>query len=224
MFIYRFRLADGRFLEFTINPSRVYTEELDAQTHAAWARLSHHRCACCPLEEAHVRHCPVAVDLQPVIEAFSSVASTAEAEVVVISPEREYRRQCPVQRGLNSMLGLLMATSACPILGRLRHLANFHLPFANHEETLFRTVGAYLIRQYFVYRAGGEPDFTLEGLDAQYRQLTEVNTYFAERIRAASGEDASSNAVVLFWSLSYLVNVSLEEQLTAEQALFAPEY
>ncbi len=224
MFTYRFGLTDGRCLEFTIHPSRVYTEEMDAQTHAAWTLLSHYQCACCPLSPEHVRHCPVAVDLQPVIAAFSNVPSSSEAEVVVISPEREYRRRCPVQRGLNSMLGLLMATSGCPILGRLRHLANFHLPFANHEETLFRTVGAYLIRQYFVYRAGGEPDFTLAGLEAQYRELTEVNTYFAERIRTASGEDASSNAVVLFWSLSYLVNASLEEQLTAEKELFVPDF
>ncbi|MDX2109430.1 MAG: hypothetical protein SFY80_04235 [Verrucomicrobiota bacterium] len=223
MFEYTFELANGRQLQFAIDPQRAYTGEIDAADHVEWARLGYHQCPSCPFSTDQVRHCPVAVDIQPIIDAFADIASSDEATVTVRGPEREYKRTCPVQRGLNSMLGLVMATSGCPILGRLRHMANFHLPFSTQEETLFRTVGSYLIRQYFVFRAGGEPDLLLTGLDAQYRELGEVNTSFAERIRHAAPNDASANAVVLFWSLSFLVNSSLDEQMSEEKGLFASD-
>lgn len=220
MFTYTFRFADGRESVFTVDPKRGFSLEADLGDQAPWTRLERHQCPTCPLLPGQIRHCPPAVDLQPVVQAFAGIAPSGRVEVRVTAPQREYRRECDVQTGLNSLLGLIMATSGCPVLARFRGMARFHLPFSTAEETLFRTVGAYLIRQFFIMRDGGEPDLSLEGLDAQYRQLIEVNTAFAERIREAAPEDASANAIVQFWSISYLVNNSLGEQLEDERAHF----
>src|SRR5262249_33669487 len=114
---------------------------------------------------------------------------------------------------LGSLLGLVMASSGCPILGELRGLARFHLPFAEFEETLFRTVGLYLLRQYFVARDGGVPDFELAGLGRLYEDLQEVNRALQRRMEGVSPRDASINAVTMLFSLSALVALSLEAGL-----------
>jgi len=127
--------------------------------------------------------------------------------------DRSYEMDCDVQTALGSLLGLAMASSACPILGQLRGLARFHLPFAEFEETLFRTVGLYLLRQYFIAKDGGIPDFELVGLAELYDELQEVNRAFKRRIEAISPRDASINAVTLLASLSALVAMSLDSGL-----------
>lgn len=223
MFTYSFQLADGRILKYEIDPERAADPARDQGEHPYWTRLGNHQCPACPLSTQDTRHCPVALDIAPVVEDFADISSVEQAIVSVTAPNRTYSRKCDVQVGLNSMLGLLMATSGCPLLGRLRHLANFHLPFASTEESLFRIVGGYLIQQYFIFKDGGTPDLDLQKLDAFYQDLSDVNTAFADRIREAIRNDAGANAVVLFWSMSYLVKFSLAEQMEQERRIFAPD-
>ncbi len=223
MFIYTFQLTDGRVLKYEINPDRTIDPSRDKQENPFWTRLNHHQCPACPLTTLDTKHCPVALDIAPVVEDFADISSVEQALVTVTAPKRVYTRECDVQVGLSSMLGLLMATGGCPILGRLRHLANFHLPFASTEESLFRIVGGYLIQQYFIFKDGGTPDLDLQHLDTFYQDLSDVNTAFADRIRDAIRNDAGANAVVLFWSMSYLVKFSLAEQMEQERKIFAPD-
>jgi hypothetical protein len=110
-------------------------------------------------------------------------------------------------------MGLIMATSSCPILSQLKGLARYHLPFATMEETLFRTVGSYLLKQYFEFQNGFTADLDLKGLDEQYRELSRVNRSFIMRIRAASQLDANVNAVGTYVSISEEVSYSLQDQL-----------
>lgn len=222
MFTYTYQLANGRTLKYEIDPARTIDVSRDQQEHPFWTRLGNHQCPACPLSQETVKHCPVALDIAPMVEDFADISSVEQAIVTVTAPRRTYTRECDVQVGLSSMLGLLMATGGCPILGRLRHLANFHLPFASTEESLFRIVGGYLIQQYFVFKDGGTPDLNLEKLDTFYEELSDVNTAFADRIRDAIRNDAGANAVILFWSMSYLVKFSLGEQMDEERKLFAP--
>jgi hypothetical protein len=223
MIHYCFQIKSGKTLHFDINPERVYSPEEDKKPHADWTVLGFKQCTNCPLSKDQFRHCPVAVDLQNIISDFSAIVSFETATVVVSTPNREIRKECDVQTGLNSMMGLVMATSGCPILAHLKNLANFHLPFSTYEDTLFRTVGGYLIKQYFINKRGGKPDLELKGLDQFYRDLGTVNSCFVERINAAVKEDASANAVVLYWSISSIVNASLDDQLNNEKKLFAPD-
>ncbi len=223
MIQYTFNLKSGKVLRFEIDPDRVYSREEDEKPHAGWTKLGFHQCDNCPLSAEKTQHCPPAVDLQKVIEDFSEISSVETARVEVKSPQRETWKECDVQTGLNSMMGLLMATSGCPVLSHLKNLANFHLPFSTYEDTLFRTVGGYLIKQFFICKRGGKPDMDLKGLDDFYRALGVVNSCFVERINATAKEDASSNAVVIYWSISSIVNASIEDQLMNEKKLFAPD-
>ena len=205
MIQYNFQLKSGKSLRFDIDPERSYTADEDRKDLAEWTKLPFKQCTNCPLAKEKYQHCPVAVDLVKVIGDFSNTASFETATVIVQSPSREIKKECDVQTGLNSMLGLIMATSGCPILSHLKNLANFHLPFSTYEETLFRTVGGFLIKQYFIHKRGGKPDLDLKGLDQFYRDLGVVNSCFVERIQAATEQDASANAVVLYWSISSIV-------------------
>ncbi|HEV8629267.1 MAG TPA: hypothetical protein VGV61_03050 [Thermoanaerobaculia bacterium] len=207
---YEFTLADGRVHRFVVGAQddAPTTSELPA-----WTALSFHQCGNCPLSSEQSPRCPAAVDVFRIAERFADKLSYERVHVRVARGDRSHEIDCDVQTGLGSLLGLVMASSRCPILGELRGLARFHLPFAQFEETLFRTVGLYLLRQYFVARDGGVPDFELRGLAALYDNLQEVNRAFKRRIEGASSRDASINAVTLLFSLSALVAMSLDSGL-----------
>ena len=159
--------------------------------------------------------CPAAVDAAPILDKFSHVPSTVRMKVTMRNAERVCSKETDAQMGLQALLALVMASSACPILGRLRSQAIFHLPFATIDETLYRTVGDYLIKQYFIMKDGGQPDFALTGLDALYRDLAILNVHFFSRIQAACTKDANLNAVVVLRSLSEIVSMSLDERLVS---------
>ena len=141
----------------------------------------------------------------------------------VTTPERTYVKQCDVQTGLRALMGLVMATSGCPVLSKLKGLAHYHLPFATVEETTFRTVSLYLLRQYFVQRDGGVPDLALRGLLTYYEELQDLNQAFQNRLRAASARDANLNAINSLFSLAAVVAIALEENLETLRATLLPQ-
>jgi len=192
----------------------------DSENLPQWTRLDYHQCECCPLKTDNHTHCPAAVRAHEVLTAFKSARSFDSATVVVDTAQRQYRKTLPLQEALQSLLGLLMATSGCPVLGRFRPLASFHMPFSSFEETLFRTVGAYLINQYFEDRAGRNPDWRLSGLKDFYHMLEDLNRDFSSRIKAVEENDAISNALVIFFSTSAVVADSIEDGLAEYQNLF----
>ncbi len=131
----------------------------------------------------------------------------------VVTPERVVRRDGQVQDALGSLVGLIMASSACPILGRMRGLARTHLPFSSLEETLLRSVGAYLLRQLLVQKQGGVPDWDLSGLKAHYADLEILNRAFKKRVNAAAEQDSTLNAVSAWGIVSSSVNFSIDDHL-----------
>jgi hypothetical protein len=178
-----------------------------------WTRLSHHQCECCPLKLDEHSHCPAALKTNKLLDAFHNAESVERVHVTVVTSRRTYNENCDLQTGINSLLGLLMATSGCPVLGKLRSLATFHTPFCSFGETLYRTVGAYLTKQYFEKTDGGTPDWELHGLKELYDELGGLNKDFSLRIREAVSNDAIANAVVIFFSTSSVVSMSLHECL-----------
>jgi hypothetical protein len=106
--------------------------------------LEHEKCGHCPLNESEYPECPVARSLAPVVDAFEGEKSFEKVSVEVETPERSYRREAPLQDGLFSLVGLLMATSDCPHMAFLRPSARFHLPFSTSRERswLFEVGGA----------------------------------------------------------------------------------
>lgn len=222
MITYQFILQDGSFIEFEVDLERKGNGRMPDNL-AEWTRLDYGQCPNCPLNRAEHTHCPTAVDLQKIVTAFTAVISHTRARIEVATPERTYVKDCDVQTGLRSLLGLVMATSGCPFLSQLKGLAKMHLPFATMEETVFRTVGFYLIRQYLRMRAGESPDLELQGLDSLYQALHTVNRHFNERLRAASEQDANLNAITSLHYVSLGVTYSLEDNLAEIQSWLFPD-
>ncbi len=215
MFRYHFSLEEGRVFSVTVDPDKS-----DAPAKLpSWTALEDHTCTNCPLDPADAL-CPAAVDLVEVVEAFANVASTARVLVRVSGPERTYEKACDAQVALGSLVGLVMAMSACPILRKMRPMAKTHLPFANVDETIVRTTSMYLLEQHLIERDGGEPDYALDGLRDLYGELHVLNTCFAKRLGAAAQEDANLNAVARLFSLSALVSLSLDDGLKASRGVF----
>jgi hypothetical protein len=217
LIVYEYELPDGTVWSFEVDLNRrlppcTPVAESDPAAPPRWTRLAFHRCTNCPLPDAQP-FCPAAVDIAPIMEKFSQVTSTVDMKVTMHNATRVCIKETDAQIGLEALLALVMATSACPILRRLRSQALFHLPFASIDETLYRTVGDYLIKQYFVMKDGGQPDFALAGLEALYHELATLNICFFSRIQATCAKDASLNAVIGLRSLSQIVSMSLDESL-----------
>ena len=213
--IYRFELED-REIKFRV---ATRPEEVDDRgAHPEWARLGHKQCACCPLKESDCAYCPAATRIYEITEAFGDRKSFERVKVTVTTAERRYVEDCDLQVGINSLMGLMMATSGCPVLKELGAMASFHIPFCTTRETLQRTVGSYLIKQYFKQLEGGKPDWELKELKELYGKLGGLNQDFSRRIQSSATSDAVSNAAIMLFATSVVVASSLEEQLTKHQS------
>ena len=210
---YRFRLNDGRVLDFEVDRSRVFDSKQDHKPHAAWTRLDFHQCQNCPLRVDEFKHCPAAVDLEPVTARFSDIFSHERVEMEVRTPERSYVHECDAQTGLRALLGLIMSTSACPILSQMKVLASMHLPFASMQELTFRFCGAYLIRQFLESKNGRTPDWELSGLLDYFQQLQTLNECFKERLESAVTKDSNLNAMGTLFNVALGMQMSVEENL-----------
>ncbi|MDF3867594.1 hypothetical protein P3W53_24220 [Pseudomonas denitrificans (nom. rej.)] len=209
---YRITLDDEHEFSYRIELERQYDAEIAAQA-PRWTRLENNRCSNCPLNPAQYSHCPAAVDLHRVIEDFRGLPAFKKVSVQVRTPEREYIKHAGLEEGLRALLGVIMATSACPLLGKLKPMAQQHLPFASNQEFILRAVSLYLMRQYFNFREGRHADWELKGLVKQFQQLQLVNQAFWQRIHETCDGDSNLKAFLSFFSMASSMSYSLEAQL-----------
>jgi len=180
---------------------------------AAWTELDHCRCEHCPLSAQDTPHCPVAVNIAGVVEEFKDRVSYDQVRVQVITPERIYEKDVPMQYGVFSILGLIMATSDCP------HM-RFHLPFASAKETIARTASMFLLRQYLKSRKDDDTEFDLSLLDRYYANVNLVNRGIVARIRSLGRGDAAPNAIIILHSLATLLSYNIADNLPEIEGLF----
>ncbi|WLD59595.1 hypothetical protein NFC81_07380 [Salinispirillum sp. LH 10-3-1] len=180
---------------------------------ASWTLLGNNQCTNCPLSAKEHERCPAAVDLQKVIEDFSTLPALRKASITVKSPEREYFKHTGIEEGLRSLMGLLMASCACPILSKLKPMAVTHLPFASQREFIIRSVGTYLLRQYFHHNDKDSADWSLEGLIDLNKELQLVNQAMWQRVHGACQGDSNLKALLSFFTMASSVSYSLETQL-----------
>jgi len=163
----------------------------------AWTDLIFHQCLNCPLTPDTHPRCPVAAKLADMVRRFDRLISYETIHLKVKTDERVISQQTTAQKGLSSLMGLVIANSGCPHTTFFRPMGRFHLPLANVEETLFRATSMYLMAQYFLQAEGREADFGLDHLEEIYENIHVVNSAMAERLRYASSTDLSTNAVIL---------------------------
>ena len=220
---YRFTLPDSRERVFELQLDRD-TAELTSQPPSdppAWTELGFNQCNGCPFEASKVKHCPAALHLAGVIDGFTDLVSFDTVRVTVESEERSVSATLSAQQALSSLMGLIMASSGCPRTAVFRPMARFHLPFSNESETAYRVAAMYLVAQHFVARDGGKPDLALDDLESVYRGMHAVNRGMAQRLRAASRQDAIVNAIVLLDVYSSLVPAAIHDILEEIKPAFA---
>ncbi|MGM0593418.1 MAG: DUF6901 family protein [Pseudomonadota bacterium] len=211
--VYELKLEDRSERRYEVDigrPDRMI--ELNAGDYPTWAELQNQQCDNCPLSPQQYRYCPAAVEFEEIAQHFANAASIERVDVWVHTPQRSYFKNCDMQTMLKSLYGLIMATSACPILNRLKPMAHFHLPFATLEETIHRMVGNYLVGEYLRMHDGtGEPDWELKGIETLYKELRIVNVALMKRLRQASGEDANINAIQTFVSITSIIGMGVDD-------------
>lgn len=220
---YRFQLSEDHEVVFDLQLDDQTLEPVEALPSDLpdWTRLDYHQCEHCPLKPEQSPSCPLAGRLATVIDKFNDICSYEEIHVEINMEERCISQTLAAQHAISSLLGVIMATSGCPYTDYFKPMARFHLPLSTDEETLFRAGGMYLIAQYLVSRRGGAADFEMNGLKAIYDNMRLVNKSIAKRVRIATRNDASLNAIVLLDMLANLVPIAVDEQLIELEPLFS---
>jgi hypothetical protein len=186
-----------------------------------WTALENRQCAVCPLTGERDPYCPIAVNIDGLVGYFKDFYSTDKMRITVTTQERTYFREAPAQTGLASILGVVMATSGCPIMDFLRPMAKYHLPFSTSEETIIRSTSMYLLAQYFIAKKGGKPDILLEKLNRAYGDVLLVNEGMCARIgTVVKQKDATGNAVIILHTLSQILGMAIDDKLDSLQSLF----
>ena len=221
---YTFRMKGGHedIFNLKINLERLVADlELPVDL-PDWTLLKNHQCDNCPLKAADGARCPAAVNMVGIVHRFKALLSHDETRVEVQTSDRLIYRKTTVQRGVCSLMGLLMATSGCPMTSFFKPMARFHLPFASTEETIWRAASAYVLSQYFRKLDGDTPDVCFEGLRHIYNSIQTVNIAFARRLRDACHCDSMVNAIILLDLFAQSMPVAIDESLEEIRHLFAP--
>ncbi|MDY6903220.1 MAG: hypothetical protein SWH61_00915 [Thermodesulfobacteriota bacterium] len=221
-FIYEFHFKSGKKESFDVelDPDTISIVRPTPKEHPEWTKLDNEQCECCPLDAGHTPYCPIALNIGELVEAFKDSFSYDDCLVVCITPERSYQKETSVQEGLYSLLGIIMATSNCPVMSLFKPMARFHLPFSTIQESIIRSTSMYLLRQYFEYKKGNNPDLDMKQLDKHYANVQKVNKGILARIHSIAEKDADRNALIILNSLAQLFSVEIEDNLMSVAYLF----
>lgn len=189
---------------------------------SSWTNLDFHQCPNCLLTIKNHQNCPVASHLVNLMKFCKRLLSYDLIHVDIVTPERIISKDTTAQKGISSLLGLIMATSGCPHTSFFKPMARFHLPFATEEETVYRATSMYLLAQYFLRKQGQKADLELEGLSKIYYNIQIMNNAMAERLRAINDKDSAINALILLDIFAKTLPDAIEDSLNEIRYLFKP--
>ncbi len=212
-YIFKFKDKKEKRVHVCLNPQTLDLIAEIPENLPTWTNLYFHQCPNCLLPIQTNSKCPVAVHFVDLIESFKHLQSYDIILVEIMTPERITFKETSAQKGLSSLIGLIMATCGCPHTVFLRPMARFHLPCANALETTLRAASMYLVAQYFRRKQGLDADLELEGLKKIYSNIQLINVAMAERLRAIADKDVALNALIILDSFAQIVPFSIDESL-----------
>ena len=186
----------------------------------AWTDLKVHQCPNCPLEVDFVRSCPAAAALVDLVGRSQNMNSFEEVDLEVITSDRTVKQTVTAQRAFSSFMGLILPISGCPRLEVFKPMARFHLPLANDDETMYRTISMYAVRQLFRAEQGFEVESDLKGLLDIYGEVDKVNIALNARLEQATTNGATSNAIVVLGSFAVALPGLIDKSVGEIKALF----
>ncbi len=220
---YHFKFEDKFREKIDINLDRfTLMTKSEATPPKKWTDLEFCQCENCELKKESTPQCPVAVNLDHIIEKFNRRKSFENVLVRVETAERIYEKKVALQQGLGSLIGIIMVTSGCPTMEILQPMVRFHLPFATIEETIFRAASFYMLGQYFRHRRGKTVDIELDGLLQGYQKIQKVNIGITDRLRVTSDIDAGTNAIILLDIFAKTLPTSILDGLMDIEYIFKP--
>lgn len=178
-----------------------------------WTWLSCNKCSHCPLSEEQFPQCPLANAIDVVISKLHAVLSHERIQATATFRNRTVCASVSVQEAVSSLLGLIIPASGCPHLVYFRPLCRFHQPFATVEETIFRSTSMFLLAQYFLNRKNGSIPANLNRLETIYGNVHTVNHYICRRLRQASRNDCSVNAMVILDMFTLAIQSAIKHNL-----------
>jgi hypothetical protein len=221
---YCFRLPDNSSEDFKLelNPLNLELTGNIPTSLPTWSKLDFHQCPHCPLDVVTHPYCPLAANIVNIVQKFDGLLSYDKIRMDVITQERRISQHTTVQKGISSMMGLVIATCGCPHASFFKAMGRFHLPLASNEETIFRATSMYLLAQYFLKMEGRQADLELEGLTKIYHNIQIVNAAIANRLRSTSMSDSSINAIIILDNFAKNLPYAIEKSLKNLRYLFSP--
>lgn len=182
-----------------------------------WTSVNNIGCDLCAGKETH---CKLAKTIGYFIKQFDKIPSYEKVKVYVETENRTYFKETSIQAGVGGIFGILMPTCGCPILGKLKPMVRYHLPFADIEETEYRVFSMYMLAQYFKMRKGSAPDLEMDNLKDTYDEIRKINQKIAKAIADLEKMDTSINSVVALNNFADSVTFTLEDKLENIEKLF----
>lgn len=214
LFTFRFTFYDGTEKSFPIvveNDSlkiiQPYLEEIPD-----WTKHDNIRCPIYRCPDINKEYCPIALNFDRVLKFFSNFPSYEKVTVHVETENRTYSKKTSLQEGAGSMIGIMMTTSGCPVLDKLRPMVRFHLPFATLEETAHRVFSMYLFAQFLKKKNKLKPDWDMIHLKDLYEEISKININLAKKITRLESMDTSINAVVILNAFAESIQYAIEDE------------
>jgi hypothetical protein len=202
---------DGQQLVIPLDlDSNSLALQLSVESPPEWAKLEFEQCPNCPLDPETHEYCPIAVNMSGALMVFNDYLSYEMVSVTIETADRRYQKKVALQDAISSLIGIIMATSGCPVMDHLRPMVRTHLPFASRTESVYRVISMYLMAQYFRKQRGMEPDWDLKNLVELYDEIGKVNHAFSNRMFAQYEKDANINALVILKYVAELLTGTLQ--------------
>jgi hypothetical protein len=204
-----------------LDPSTLALQQ-NVESPPEWTKLEFEQCPNCPLDPEVHEYCPIAVNMSGALMVFNDYLSYEMVNVTIETSDRRYQKKVALQDAVSSLIGIIMATSGCPVMDHLRPMVRTHLPFASRTESVYRVISMYLMAQYFRKQRGMEPDWDLKHLVELYDEIGKVNHAFSNRMFAQYEKDANINALVILKYVAELLTGSLQNNnLDNMESIFA---
>jgi hypothetical protein len=221
--IYDFEYEDGdsECFDLRFDPDSLDHLFKQPENPPSWTLLSNNMCPHCTLDRTKNVHCPLALCISGAVDRFHSRVSHESVLVRVTTDERTVFKRTTTQKGLSSMLGLLMPCSGCPHTRFFRPMARFHLPFSSEEETIYRSLSMFMLAKYFMATDGVHIESPLLELKAIYKNVECMNLWVARRIRSHVKADSSVNALVLLDLFAKIVSFLSDRHIETVRSWFS---
>ena len=214
VYTYKFKFKNNteKVFKVFIDPDTMETIRDESKENPEWAKLKNFHCDNCAVKSNSEAFCPVALSLSDIIEFFSNIPSYEEAELEVTTPERTYSKTTSVQVGVGGLIGILMPTSGCPTMGKLKTISKIPFtPLLQFRKLNSEYFPCTSLAQYFRMKHGKKTDWDMNYLKTMYEEIQRLNVNIAKKIANLEKMDASINAVVVLNNFADSITFSLDD-------------